>query len=197
MSHRRITRMPDVLPFLQAWIANPRRVAAIAPSSRMLAEAITAEITPASAPVIELGPGTGVFTEALLQRGVPEDQLALVELNHDFARLLQRRYPTCTVLTSNAAKLHSLTLFDGAQAGAVISGLPLLSMSPKLVMGILRGSFFHLRPGGAFYQFTYGPRCPVSEPILSRLGLKARRMNWVLQNVPPATVYCLYRPYTS
>lgn len=185
--------MPDVLPFLQAWITNPRRVAAIAPSSRMLGEAITAEISGESAPVIELGPGTGVFTQALLQRGVPEDRLALVELNVDFARLLHRRYPKATILTVSAAKLGRLTLFNGEPAGAVVSGLPLLSMSPKTVMGILRGSFQHLRGGGGFYQFTYGPRCPVSDAMLARLGLKARRMSWVLQNVPPATVYCLER----
>jgi phosphatidylethanolamine/phosphatidyl-N-methylethanolamine N-methyltransferase len=193
MIFRRNVRMPDVLPFLHAWITNPRRVAAIAPSSRMLGEVITAEINAESAPVIELGPGTGVFTEALLQRGVPEQMLTLIELNVDFARLLHRRYPLAETLTVSAARLGKMTLFEGRPAGAVVSGLPLLSMSPKTVMGILRGSFHHLRLGGSFYQFTYGPRCPVSEAMLARLGLRSRRMGWVLQNVPPATVYCIER----
>ena len=76
------------LSFFLAWLANPLRVGAVSPSSRALADAITAEITPACAPVIELGPGTGVFTRSLIARGIPEERLALIEYSRDFARRL-------------------------------------------------------------------------------------------------------------
>src|SRR5215472_17349379 len=79
--------------FARAWAAHPQRVGAIAPSSRRLARLITSEISPDSAPVLELGPGTGVFTRALLGRGLREDQLILVECDPRFARLLERDYP--------------------------------------------------------------------------------------------------------
>ena len=183
----------ELLEFFRAWISNPRRVGAVLPSSEALADAITAEITRASAPVIELGPGTGVFTRALLGRGVPENRLALLEFEPRFAQLLVLLFPAARVLCKDAARLRHLEPFDGEQAGAVLSGLPLLSLSPKSIFGILEGAFAHLRPGAAFYQFTYGPRCPVPRPILDRLGLKAIRTRRVLGNLPPASVYQIVR----
>lgn len=181
--------MNNVLTFFRSLIADPRRVAAIAPSSPALANAITAEITPVSAPVIELGPGTGVFTRALLARGVPEDKLALVEYGPDFARMLRSRFPSAQVLRMDAARLRSVVLFGGERVGAVVSGLPLLSMPAHVVIAILDGAFAHMRADGAFYQFTYGPRCPVRHSILDRLGLKAVRIGGALANMPPASVY--------
>ena len=62
-------------------------------------------------------------------------------------------------------------------------------MSPRKIASILSGVFAYMRAGGALYQFTYGPRCPVPRPILDRLGLKAMRVGHTLRNIPPATVY--------
>lgn len=183
----------DLFGFFCAWLSAPVRIGALMPSSSVLADAITAEISPATAPVIELGPGTGVFTRALLARGIPEDRLALVEYGSDFIPLLQFRFPRARTLWMDAARLKDVELFGGARAGAVVSGLPLLSMSPKKVIAILEASFAHLRPDGAFYQFTYGPRCPVPRALLDRLGLKATRIGWAFANVPPAAVYRIRR----
>ena len=185
--------MTDTLAFLRAWLADPLRVAAVTPSSPALAEVITAEITPESAPVIELGPGTGVFTRALLARGVPEEQLALVEHNAEFARLLELRFPFARVLFLDAARLGQVDPFGGVKAGAVVSGLPLLATPPSKVLATLRGAFRHLRPDGAFYQFTYGLRCPVRRVVLDRLDLQATRVGRTLANVPPAAVYRIDR----
>lgn len=185
--------LAEASPFLRAFLADPRRVSAVAPSGRALATAITAEISPHSAPVIELGPGTGAFTRRLIERGIPQDQLVLIESGNDFAQLLQARYPDARVLRMDATHLRHTPLFDGAQAGAAVSGLPLLSMSARQMIAVLNGAFHHLRPGGAFYQFTYGPRCPVPRAILERLGLKAVRIGRALVNVPPAGVYRITR----
>jgi phosphatidylethanolamine/phosphatidyl-N-methylethanolamine N-methyltransferase len=183
----------DVLPFLRAWISDPLRVAAIAPSGAALADLITAEISPVSAPVIELGPGTSVFTRALLSRGVPENRLALIEYGSDFARLLQFRFPAARILWMDAAELRQVALFDGEKARAVVSGLPILSMTPRKTIAIMAGAFAHLRPQGAFYQFIYSPRCPIPRPILDRLGLRAVRIGHALVNMPPAAVYRITR----
>lgn len=185
--------MSDVVPFLRAWFSDPLRVAAIVPSGAALADIITGEIVPKTAPVLELGAGTGVFTRALLARGLAQGDLTLVELGSDFAPMLQSRFPGARVLRIDAARLGQLPLFDGKPVGAVVSGLPLLSMTPRKVMAILAGAFAYLRPGGAFYQFTYGPRCPVPRPILDRHGLKATRIGWAVLNVPPAAVYRIAR----
>ncbi len=165
----------------------------MAPSSRALARLITSEIAGSSGPVIELGAGTGVFTRALLERGVPERQLALVEANPHFAGLLQHRFPAARVLPIEAGQLCRVDPFDGRAAGSVVSGLPLLSMQRREILRILRGSFRCLRADGAFYQFTYGPLCPVPSAILKRLGLRARRLGWVANNLPPASVFRIER----
>ncbi|WP_027998588.1 class I SAM-dependent methyltransferase [Sinorhizobium arboris] len=179
----------DLVRFFRAWLSDPLRVAAVIPSGMALANAMTREISAATGPVIELGAGTGVFTRALIARGVPEGQLVLVESSFDFAQLLQLRFPQARTLRMNAAQLRHIEPFGPRGAGAIVSGLPLLSMSPREVIRILEGAFGHLRPDGAFYQFTYGPRCPVPRALLDRLGLKATRIGGAWANVPPAAVY--------
>jgi phosphatidylethanolamine/phosphatidyl-N-methylethanolamine N-methyltransferase len=186
-------RSRDVGPFLRAWLANPLRVGSIRPSSSALAHLMTSEISSETGLVIELGPGTGVFTRALLARGVRERDLTLVECGSDFASILDRRFPEARVLRSDAARLHHAGLFSGAPVGAVVSGLPLVSMSPSKILAIVSGAFRYLRPGGALYQFTYIPRCPIPRVILDRLGLRAVRMGSAIANVPPASAYRITR----
>ncbi len=179
--------------FLRDWVSDPFRVGAVAPSSHSLADLITGEITGAQAPIIELGPGTGVFTRRLIERGIPQEKMALVESGQEFAKHLDWRFPDARVLCMDASALDKIELFGGQQAGAVVSGLPLLSMPLRQIIRILRASFFHLRPGASFYQFTYGLGCPVPKPILDRCGLRARRIGGTLINVPPAAVYRISR----
>jgi phosphatidylethanolamine/phosphatidyl-N-methylethanolamine N-methyltransferase len=183
----------DLLPFLRAWLAAPLRVAAIAPSGPGLAKAITAEITAATMPVIEFGPGTGVFTQAILDAGVTPDQLIMIEAGGEFAALLRRRFPAVRIVEGSAGALADVPLFGPGTVGAVISGLPILSMPRPIVLAILGTAFSELRPGGAMYQFTYGFRCPVADSVLDVMGLKASRTATVLANAPPASVYKIER----
>src|SRR5215471_7803418 len=115
----------------QAWARHPLRVGAIAPSSRRLARLITSEISPASAPVLELGPGTGVFTRALLGRGLTEQELVLVECDPFFARLLKHDFPNARIFQESVERLRHINLLGREQSGAVVSGLPLVSMSMR------------------------------------------------------------------
>jgi phospholipid N-methyltransferase len=181
------------LSFFLAWLANPRRVGAIAPSSAALADAMTADLSPASAPVIELGPGTGVFTRSIIARGIPEHRLALIEYGADFVDKLQRDFPRASVHRMDATRLQHVELFDGEHAGAVVSGIPLLLMPAQSLISLLEGAFDRLRPDGAFYQFTYGPDAPIASSVLDRLGLKAMRIGGTLANFPPAAVYRVRR----
>lgn len=183
----------DHLRFIRSLIADPRRVAAIAPSSEALARLMTSEISASNGPVLELGPGTGVFTRALLGRGLQSSDLTLIEHGVDFVQRLQIEFAEARVLRMDATKIAGNNLFPHGSVAAVVSGLPLLSMSPRKVIKILAGAFTYLQHGGAFYQFTYGGRCPVPRPILDRLGLKARRIGGTLRNLPPAAVYRITR----
>lgn len=185
--------LSDFLHFFRSWISHPLRVAAVTPSGNPLARLMTQEIAPIDGPIIELGPGTGVFTRALLSRGVAESDLTLVEFGPEFIDSLCSRFPQAHVLQMDAARLGRAGIFEGQPVGAVVSGLPLLSMSPRKVTAILASSFAYMRPGGSFYQFTYGPRCPVPRPILDRLGLKATHIGGTMRNLPPAAVYRISR----
>ncbi len=181
--------MGDTLLFLRSLLRDPSRIGAVAPSGRSLANLITADLRHFDKPIIELGPGTGAFTQVLIERGVPEQRLVLVEANADFAKALRRRFPLARVLDMNATRLVDMTdLFD-EPAGAVVSGLPLVSTPVSETALILQGVFRHLRPGGALYQFTYFPRCPVPGTLMRELGLEAERIGFALANVPPAFVY--------
>jgi phosphatidylethanolamine/phosphatidyl-N-methylethanolamine N-methyltransferase len=183
----------SALRFFLAWLADPRRVGAMVPSSTALADAMTADVSPASAPVIELGPGTGVFTRSILARGIPEERMALIEYSADFADKLRRDFPRAQVHRMDATHLRHVELFGGERAGAVISGIPLLLMRSKSVIGVLESAFDRLRDDGAFYQFTYVLDTPVAESILDHLGLEATRIGGTLVNFPPAAVYRIRR----
>ncbi len=184
--------MRDHLTFFRNWCAAPFRTAAMAPSGRTLSRLITLELGPDTGPVLELGPGTGVFTRAMLERGVPEDQIALVELNPEFADTLAQKFPRAQVFCMNAADLAGQSYFEDG-VSTVISGLGLLSMRREVVEAILRGVLVHLQPNGTLRQFTYGPRCPVPQSVLNALGLRAERTGRTLRNLPPATVYAVAR----
>jgi phospholipid N-methyltransferase len=183
----------NLLLFFRSLALNPRTVGAIAPSGPNLASLITSEIDPAYGPVLELGPGTGVFTEALLRRGVRESDLTLIEYGSDFMRLLQRKFPRARVLWMDAAWMVTHKLFEERRFGAAISGIPLLNLPSRKVVAILEGVFANLREGGALYQFTYGMQCPIASSDLDHLGLQATRIGRVYLNVPPASVYKITR----
>lgn len=104
------------------------------------------------------------------------------------------------MLSMDAARLQIVDLFDERSAGVVVSGLPVLSMPPRTVIATLIGAFRNMKTDGAFYQFTYGPRCPVPPRFLDYLGLKAERSGRTSSNLPPAAVYrirCKHPPLST
>jgi phospholipid N-methyltransferase len=201
MRAKRIARMSsevimpanDALSFLMAWTLAPLRLGSVTPAGSSLAALITREIGPETGPVLELGPGTGPFTRALLERGVAEKDLTLIEADPDFARLLIRRFPDARVFQMDAVGLRHPSLFDGPVVGAAVSSLPFRRMSPRRSFAILEGVFDALRPGAALYQYTLGSRCPFDQTLLDRLDLETTRLGRTFRNFPPATVYKVSR----
>lgn len=179
--------------FLRSWLADPIGIASIVPSGQRLAALITAAVDPAAGPVLELGPGTGVFTAALLARGVEESDLVLVEADARLAESLRERYPRTEVLRINAALLAHDDERAARRFGAAVSGLPLIWMRRPIVRDILAGTFARLAPGAALYQFTYQSYCPIEAELLDELGLVAERIAHTWRNLPPASVYAVRR----
>src|SRR5256885_8224095 len=118
----------NLLLFFRALACNPRSVGAIAPSGANLASLITSEITAASGPVLELGPGTGVFTEALLERGVREGDLTLIEYGSDVLRRIHAGFPRARRRWVGGARTAPPGLF-GHPRRALVRALPPLNFA--------------------------------------------------------------------
>ena len=176
--------MTGTLLFFRQLLSRPKQISAIAPSSRGLARAMAAGLKPGDR-VVEFGPGTGVLTRAILAKGVRPQDLTLFEFNPDFVAHLRASFPGATVLNEGAqtAAAHVAVGVD-----AVISGLPLLSMPLDIRESIVKAAFDVLGPQGAYYQFTYGPRPPISDAQITSLGLRAEQTVFVPFNLPPARV---------
>lgn len=183
--------------FFRQWLKNPLAIAALSPSSRILAREMINQLPEHPGRVIELGGGTGVFTRALLERGVAPDNLLVVELNVELHRLLREQFPQVKVIRGDACELQ--TIIDREAFGqdhgvdAILSGLGLLSMSRNTQRCILSAAFSVLGTNGRFIQFTYGPSSPVSRELLNELGLNSVRAGVAWRNVPPAAVYVFTR----
>jgi phosphatidylethanolamine/phosphatidyl-N-methylethanolamine N-methyltransferase len=183
--------MSDLALFLRQFVRSPRQVSALAPSSQALARAMAAEVGAETGPVVEFGPGTGRITEAILARGVAPDDLTLIEMNPDFAGALAIRLPGVAVHVAGAQEVAG---YVAPNVGAVLSGLPLLSMPHPLRRAIVEAAFAVLRPGGKFVQFTYGARPPLPAEMMRDLGLQATEAGpRIWANLPPAQVYVLTR----
>ncbi|WP_372073766.1 ribose ABC transporter permease [Tistrella mobilis] len=188
--------MADSL-FLREFLRAPLRTGAQQPSSRALAAAMAAEIDPtADGPVVELGPGTGVVTRALLDRGIPEDRLILIELNPSFADHVRRMFPQATVLNGSAFDMRRLITTEiggGAepQIAGVVSGLPLRGRPDALRTRLLEDALDLARPAaGRFVQFTYWYDSPVP---FDRTRVDGRRTRFVPFNLWPASVWTYRR----
>ena len=161
------------------------------PSGRLLARTMAQYVDPDSDdPVVELGPGTGAITNALIERGVDQKRLVLVEYNPGFCALLRDRYPQAKVVQGDAYRLRdSLRQVLAEPASAVVSGLPLVTKPMQTRLRLIRDAFAALAPGAPFVQFTYSvvPPIPKSLP-----GVSTEASERVWMNLPPARVW-VYR----
>ena len=179
------------MQFIRTWMEKPISTGAVMPSSRALARAMARYVDPNSTgPVIELGPGTGPVTEALVRHGVDPARLVLVEFNPDFCRLLRTRYPAATVVQGDAYRLRRLLETHVAEpAAAVVSGLPLVTKPLRTRLRLISDAMSLLAEGAPFVQFTYAMVPPIPK-TLSGLTTEASELIWM--NLPPARVW-VYR----
>ncbi|MGH6672505.1 MAG: class I SAM-dependent methyltransferase [Xanthobacteraceae bacterium] len=184
-------RLDDEVRFIRSWLERPLSTGAVKPSGKILARAMARYVDPNSdGPVVELGPGTGPVTEALLEAGVAPSRLVLVEFNPSFCRILRARYPAATVVQGDAYSLRRLleTLLI-QPAAAIVSGLPLVTKPIKMRLRLLRDAFDLMLPGAPFVQFTYS----VASPVPRRDGgFSAEASERIWLNLPPARVW-VYR----
>ena len=184
-------RLDDEVRFIRSWFENPLTIGAVTPSGKALARTMAAYVDPdVEGPIIELGPGTGPVTEALVAQGVDPARLVLVEFNPHFCRLLRKRYPTATGVQGDAYGLKRLLAgLMQVPAAAVVSGLPLFTKPLQMRLRLLYEAFGLMRPGAPFVQFTYHAVAPIPK-VLDRVRAEASERVWM--NIPPARVW-VYR----
>jgi len=184
-------RLDDEVRFLRSWIEKPLHMGAVMPSGRVLARTMAQYVdVESSGPVVELGPGTGAITNALIEHGVEQSRLVLVEYNPGFCALLRDRYPQATVVQGDAYKLRdSLWNVLTAPSAAVVSGLPLVTKPMLTRLKLIRDAFAALAPGAPFVQFTYSVTPPIPKSLP---GVSTQASERIWMNLPPARVW-VYR----
>ncbi|EAU43306.1 ribosomal RNA adenine methylase transferase [Fulvimarina pelagi HTCC2506] len=182
----------DEARFFTTWLRRPLTMGAVSPSSRQLGETMASYVPnpmnfEESSAVLELGPGTGVVTECLIERGVPESSLILVEYSAEFCALLRRRFPRATVIQGDAyaiaADLKSILV--GRRLEAVVSGLPLLTKPDQMREEVVRHPLSIMADGAPFIQFSYSLTLPVKPAAVEA---RVETSPWIKRNLPPARV---------
>jgi phosphatidylethanolamine/phosphatidyl-N-methylethanolamine N-methyltransferase len=183
-------RFDDEVRFIRSWLDNPLSTGAVTPSGRVLARTMARYVEPElPGVVVELGPGTGPVTEALVDHGVHPSRLVLLEFNPTFCQLLRQRFPAATVVQGDAYRLRdSLGALTRHEVSAVVSGLPLMTKPLRTRLRLLRDALALLQPQAPFVQFTYA----VVPPIPKLAGVKVEASERIWLNLPPARVW-VYR----
>jgi phosphatidylethanolamine/phosphatidyl-N-methylethanolamine N-methyltransferase len=184
-------RFDDEVRFIRSWLEKPLSTGAVTPSGRVLARTMARYVEPeVPGPVVELGPGTGPVTEALVAQGVDPARLVLVEFNPMFCQLLRARFPAATVVQADAYGLRrALASVLRQPAAAMVSGLPMFTKPILTRVRLLRDALSLMQPGAPFVQFTYAVVPPIPQAFA---GVRAEGSERIWMNLPPARVW-VYR----
>ena len=194
MARKIIAALSDSTLFLREWIAHPQRTGAVAPSSPMLASAMARWLPHNSdSYVLELGPGTGAVTGALLKHGLREDRLIAIERNPSLSKLLRKRFANAQILTGDAWEMDTMLEelpTPVKSVGAVISSLPLLNFPKEKADALAQKIRTLLEPRGRWVQYSYHIIKDRSRGA-DDFRLIASKIVWL--NIPPARVHVLQK----
>lgn len=182
----------DEARFLRSWLDKPLVTGAVSPSGKALARMMARYVDPqVPGLVLEIGPGTGPVTEALIERGVAPERLVLIEYNPEFVPLLERRFAGATVVRGDAyAAAATLAGRLGQPLAATVSSLPLLTKPVRQRVALLEQCLAMSQPGAPFIQFTYGLVPPIPREAIGDTTAAGSPRVWL--NLPPARVW-IYR----
>ncbi|MBK8456122.1 MAG: methyltransferase domain-containing protein [Phyllobacteriaceae bacterium] len=179
--------------FFRTLIDEPRAVGALLPTGPAMATKMASVVRPENpASVLELGPGTGVITKAVLARGLAPAKLVCIEFSPEFAGMMRARYAGVKVIEGDAFDLDAaLGERRGETFDCVVSGLPLLNFPAASRIRLIADLLDRIPAGRPVIQFSYGPKPPV--PAQPGRFTVARHAV-VLRNVPPAQIWIYRKP---
>ncbi|GLQ39893.1 SAM-dependent methyltransferase [Rhizobium albus] len=186
-------RFDDEIRFFKGWMDGPKAVGSIVPTSAVTSRRMASVIdTTSGLPVLELGPGTGVVTKAILERGVSPNKLVCVEYSDDFVSHVRRLFPGVNVIQGDAFDLDStLGPLADQTFDCVVSGIPLLNFPMPERVALIEDLLGRIPAGRPVVQITYGPRSPVAP---GRGNYVVEKLDFVVRNIPPAHLWLYRRP---
>lgn len=186
-------KFDDELKFFKGWIDKPKAVGSITPTSSIAARRMASVVDPNSGlPVLELGPGTGVITRAILARGVSPENLYSIEYSPEFVRHLREQFPGVNVIQGDAFNLdETLGEKRGLTFDSIVSGVPLLNFPTAQRIRYIEDLLGRIPPGRPIMQLTYGPFSPVPP---GKGSYTVEHFDFILRNIPPTQLWVYRRP---
>lgn len=178
--------MADFILFLRRFVSQPSLVGSVIPSSRFLCKRMMDAVSWDKARVIvELGPGTGVFTKDILQKMRPDSRFFVIERDDEFQEILRSRFPGL-IVGDEAQKLPYYVEEQGLpKVDAIVSSLPFAVFPEELRNEILQGILNSLAPDGVFVTYQYSLQM---KPMLNQLFDQVE-VGFTPFNIPPAFIY--------
>lgn len=185
-------KFDEEIRFFRGWMDEPKRVGSIWPTSAITARRMASVIDPTSGlPVLELGPGTGIITKAILETGVAPENLVSVEFSTDFYQHLVKTYPGVQFINGDAFDLdRTLGALKQQMFDSVVCAIPLLSFPMDKRTHLLETALKRIPAGRPFMQITYGPVSPI---IANPDRYKITHYDFVMRNIPPAQLWIYTR----
>lgn len=185
---RFVERFDDEIRFFKGMISTPKTVGAIMPTSARMAARMASIIdTGSGLPVLELGPGTGVITRAILEKGVKPENLVSVEYSSQFVQHLRDKYPGVNFINGDAFSLaETLADYRGQKFDCVISGIPLLNFPMHQRVKLIEDLLKLIPVGRPVVQFSYGPVSPV---VARPDSYTIKHFDFIVRNIPPAQIW--------
>ncbi|MBB5533533.1 phospholipid N-methyltransferase PmtA [Rhizobium giardinii] len=184
-------KFDEEIRFFKGWRNNMKAVGSIVPTSGITARRMASVVNPHSGlPVLELGPGTGVITKAILQKGVQPQNLVSVEFSTDFFQHLVKTYPGVDFINGDAFNLDKTLGARSEQTfDSVISAVPLLNFPMHMRVSLIEDLLSRIPVGRPVVQISYGPLSPV---VAMPDRYQISHYDFVVRNIPPAQLW-VYR----
>lgn len=189
-------RFDEEIRFFKSWVESPRAMGTICPTGKVIATRMASVINTGSGqPVLELGPGTGAITKAILRHGVKPENLYSVEYTASLIPHLEAEHPGVNFIHGDAFDLqNALGEMAASRFDSVVSALPLLNFPVGQRIALVRDLLNRLPAGRPIVQLSYGPHSPVPPDWQT---YTVEPLDWIFRNLPPARLWIYRRIATA
>jgi len=186
--------MKLIFVWLKNWLKYPLVLGAVLPTQKFASDLMASDVNSELGTVVELGAGTGQITQSILNKGIKEEDLILVEINKEFSKILKEKFPKAQIYSEDVISfLEKFQKRFNRKIDLIISGIPLVSLNKKTRDKLCEISVGNLSESGNFFQITYFIRCSFSKEVIKKYNLSKKLNGFTPYNVPPAFIWKIYK----